>query len=109
LHEQAGKQWLIAQQSESFANGRISFDNNAAGWTGKVTTHSVDTITTDSPRPRNWREWPSEVQAYVTIRTADGETGLPVADVDESTIQVERFPLPEASEFRLPSVVVAEQ
>jgi hypothetical protein len=51
---------------------------------------------------------PQGVQQYVAVRTASQQTGLPVKSIDNDRIAIERFPVPEITEFYLSNLVVLE-
>lgn len=116
LHEQSGHQWLAAQESSVFNNGRIAFENATPVWSGKVVGQGESAIDAESPAPvdmcERWRanRMSSEFTSYVVIRTASGQTAFPVAGLGEKRIEVERFSLPASvNEFRLANLVVLEK
>jgi hypothetical protein len=110
LHKSpSGKRSVIAQAASSFQCGDLSFRNAAATWSGKVTGHDERSLTTDTPRPADWWTWPADTQQYVIVLADGRQTGLPVIATADQRIDVDRFPVPECSEFRLSTLNVLDE
>lgn len=106
MHEEGGRFWSITQGAGTFIYGGKGFEDATPVWSGKVSRYTADTIETPTPKPADWQATPADVQQYVRVKTREYETGFVVKSTSEKSLQVDRFPLPDAGEFSLPSVRV---
>ncbi len=79
-------------------------ENQGIAWQGKVQTQTASAFTPETERPTGWTLIPDAVQAFATVKSAEGWTGFPVASAGEKTIDIAHYPLPAITEFRLPAI-----
>ncbi|HOQ85490.1 MAG TPA: heparinase II/III family protein [Phycisphaerae bacterium] len=108
LHQDGDDTTAVCNEAVLLKAGDLRFSAAAAAWSGPVASRTETTIVAGTPRPADWPALSSGVQQYMAVRTATQQTGLPVRSTDDERIEIERFPVPEVVEFRLPNLVVLE-
>ena len=97
-------QWLLTSGATILKKGNFGFADTTPTWTGKIVQHTDYSLTADTPAPADWPALPSEVTTHVLVDADGFDTGLPVQRIENSTIDIKRFPLPSGTHFQLDSV-----
>ncbi len=93
---------MLASEATTFMTDGFGFEGTTPSWSGQIADQTASELITDSPRPHDWRAPPGNVASYVLIHTDQYRTGFPARAIEERLIEVERFPLPRSTRFRLP-------
>lgn len=102
--------WLITSGARTLTTGGIGFENDTPSWSGRILEQNAQTLTADSAAPDDGMAQAGGVTPYVLVEMNEGlVTGLPVRQVRGSRIQVDRFPPPPSSSFRLDRVRFIEE
>ncbi|UCD29840.1 MAG: heparinase II/III family protein, partial [Planctomycetota bacterium] len=99
-----GKRWMLTSGANTLVMDDFGFEKAAPEWAGKISSHTDTKFITDSPRPAAWLSLSPDITTYVLVCTDKYWTGFPVRRVNEKSIEIERFPLPDSSEFVLEQV-----
>ncbi len=96
----AGKPWLVGVGAATLQRDALGFAGTTPAWTGHVTVHTDNALTTDAARPA---DWPAPADGYTAYAAVD-DTGFAVAATEANRIALTRFPVSAAETFRLPAL-----
>lgn len=99
-----GKKWILCIGAETCMMEGLGYEKATPSWSGRIVEHDDSRLTTDTAMPADWPPLPKNLHVYVGVHTQESWTGFPVRAVESQSIEVERFPLPPSSEFRIPFV-----
>lgn len=99
-----GTQWLMASEAATLTTNGFGFSDVTPAWSGEILNRTKTSFTTSTPRPADWQATPDDVTTYVLVGDSKQSVGLPVRDITENAIQIERFPMPPAQRFHLGNV-----
>lgn len=97
-----GKAWLASCGATTLEADELGFSGTVPVWGREMEIKNRYEICPKTPRPEGW---PELVLPGTWVLVGDGDvfTGLPVSQCSKDSIRVRDFPLPDATEFRLPS------
>jgi hypothetical protein len=101
-----GQRTLIAHGAETLQDNQLGFTKKPAHWSAPVIRFTESRIEPETQRPKNWPPLPKDCSNYVLFNDGEYDTGLPIKLVEPSTINVARFPVPQAKHFTLPALQV---
>jgi hypothetical protein len=102
-HPDEGKQWMLTSGARTCTSDGFGFERATPVWSGDVVRHTPNGLFTDTPRPPDWKV-PTDVTPYVLVEVNNLMTGFPVVATGRKNIEIDRFPLANASRFELEQV-----
>ncbi|MFV1967427.1 MAG: hypothetical protein ACC628_18515 [Pirellulaceae bacterium] len=111
LHEDsAGRRRLLASESVTMkTEDGFGYENATALWSGSMAECDAMRFVADTDPPAGFGPLPSDVTNYVVAPAGDYQTGWPVRKIQGKTIEVDRFPLGQCGDFRLPNARSIEE
>ena len=91
-----GPRWYLASGARTLMTvDGFGFDNGMPEFESVARRDGYDRIALETAIPREQHPVPDDVKHYVAIETDTLATGLPIARMDERTITVDTFPVPD--------------
>jgi hypothetical protein len=105
LHEDpAGRRRLVASESVTMkTEDGFGVEQTPTVWSGAMTRSGAMRIVAENEPPAGFGGLPAGVTNYVIAPAGDYRSGWPVRNIEGRTIEVDRFPLQERGDFRLPN------
>jgi hypothetical protein len=93
VYDGDGDSWLWTLGASSIDVDGQGFKEVTSHWRGEITEVTGQRLTTSTARPSDWPEQTGSGTEYVRVMTGDSWTGLPVASLQEQSIEIGRFPV----------------
>jgi len=101
--------WIFGLGASTLQRDRFGFEGRTSHWKSEVSGSTEMALTAISPKPEDWPDVPKGCQNYILVHDGKYPTGFPVHEIGDRTVSVDRFPLPEVSEFELPGLWYLEE